>query len=327
MSAPRRISAVVPTLDTREMTAGCVDALLAARLPGEAELEVVVVDDGSRDGTAEELSRRPGVRVLRNEAPRGYSRAVNRGAAEASGELLLLLNSDTVVGEGSLEGLLAAFDADASLAIAGAVLTYPDGSPQWSAGREPTLAWLLAQASGIPPLLGRLPGWRRLRPLQTSAAREADWVTGAAVAVRATVWRELGPFDESYRFYAQDLDLCLRARDRGHRVRVLPELRVVHRHGATISSREGEVVGSADLGLLWGDLVRWAGKRHGERFARRARAALRAGSGLRLLLLRMARVVSTGARREALSREAAAVSRARAAIRPPGPAGPAPEGG
>jgi len=314
VTGPRRISAVVPTLDTRDLTTACVDALLASRLPGGTELEVVVVDDGSRDGTSEALSGREGVRVLRNEAPTGYSRAVNRGAAIATGDVLVLLNSDTVVAADGLASVLAAFDAEERLGVAGAALTYPDGSPQWSGGREPTTTWFLVQSSGVGAILGRLPGWRRVKPLHPAGPVEVGWVSGAAVAVRASVWRELGPFETSYRFYGQDLEFCLRARDHGWRVRLLPRFRVVHHHGATVSSKGESIVGGADLGLLWDDLVLWAERRRGAAFARRARATIRAGSGLRLLLRHLALPFVSAARRGDWRRETNALARARLGV-------------
>jgi GT2 family glycosyltransferase len=284
----RLVSVVVPTLDTREMTRRCVEAALASRRPEGVALEVVVVDDGSRDGTAESLAGLPGVRVVRNEAPTGYSRAVNRGVAEARGELLVLLNSDALLDEGSVAAVVEAFAADPALGVAGAALRYPDGAPQWSAGREPDLVWLFAQASGLPALLGRLPGWRRAKPLHASEPADVWWVTGAAMAVRAAAWRALGPFDDGYAFYGQDLDFCLCARDAGWRVRHLPAFGAVHHLGATIATQAGETIHHQNLALLWSDLVLWAGKRRGEAFARRAESAIRAGARLRLLGLALA---------------------------------------
>lgn len=312
MTRLRRLSVVVPTLDTRALTTACVDALLASRLPDGTELEVVVVDDGSRDGTAEALSGRGRVRVLRNEAPTGYSRAVSRGAEAASGDLLVFVNSDAFVEPGSLAAAAEAFEEEATLGIAGAALTYPDGSPQWSGGREPDLDWFLAQSSGAATLLGRIPGWRRLKPLHGSEPSDVAWVSGAAMALRSSVWRDLGPFETSYRFYGQDLDFCLRARDRGWKVRVLPRFRVVHHHGATVASKGDAVVGSADLDLLWADMVHWAERRGGPAFARRVRAAIRAGSGLRLAARRLAVPFLAPRLRDAWRRETDTLARARA---------------
>src|SRR3954452_16118215 len=153
------LSIVIPTHDTRELTLRCLDSLQASPLPGR---EVVLVDDASRDGTAEAVAaRHPEVVVLRNEEPARFTRAANRGLARASGEVLLLLNSDTEVEPGGLARLGEASAREPELGIAGALLHYPDGSPQWSGGREPSLAWFFALTSGFPPVLGDLPPLRR----------------------------------------------------------------------------------------------------------------------------------------------------------------------
>jgi hypothetical protein len=272
------LSIVIPTHDTRELTLRCLGSLFASPVPG---MEVILVDDASGDSTAEAARRRyPQVSVLRNGEAARFTRSANRGLALATGEILLLLNSDTEVEAGGLARLLEVFANEPELGIAGALLHYPDGSPQWSGGREPALTWFLALTSGLPALLARLPFYRRARPLAVDRPRAVDWVTGAAMAFRRPVWESAGPLDEGFRFYAQDLDLCLRARRAGFTVEVRPELRVLHHHGATIGRAAG-ARGHQHPELLWSDLLRWARKHHGERWARRAERALGAGVRLR----------------------------------------------
>jgi GT2 family glycosyltransferase len=273
MTSTGQLSVVVPTHDTRDLTLRCIETLEAE---GTAGLDIVVVDDGSSDGTAEALAAaHPHVRVVRNLPAAGFTRAANLGLAAARGDLLLLLNSDTEVAPGAFAPLFAAFARDPRLGAAGATLHYADGSPQWSGGRAPTLSWLFVLASGLAPLLARIPFWRRVKPLGAPAG-PVDWVTGAALALRRRAWEEVGPFDEGFRFYGQDLDLCLRLRDAGWKVELLPELRVLHHHGATIGSRTHHE-------LLWTDLLLWARKDRGAGFARRAAFALRSGAALRRL--------------------------------------------
>jgi len=273
------LSVVVPTHDTRELTLRCLDSLVS----GLPALELIVVDDASEDGTAAAIARRhPEVMLLVNDQRAGFTRAANRGLAVATGDPLLLLNSDTEVAEGSLAALQAAFADDPQLGIAGAELRYPDGAAQWGAGLEPTPLWLFAQASGLPALLGRLPGYRRLRPPGRGAGAQVDWVSGAALAVRRAVWAAVGPLDARYHFYCQDLDLCLAATSLGWRVAVIAGFVVIHHHGATISAGRGSAA-PYHPELMWTDLVRFVDKRGGAAAARRAASALRAGARLRLL--------------------------------------------
>ncbi|MES1242733.1 MAG: glycosyltransferase family 2 protein [Acidobacteriota bacterium] len=269
------LSVVIPTHNTRDLTLRCVETLEAEGTTAE----IVVVDDGGSDGTAEALAAHD-VQVLHQSPAGGFTRAANLGLARARGEILLLLNSDTEVSPGSLEALLAAFDRDPELGVAGAALHYPDGSPQWSGGRAPSLLWLFGLTSGLPRLLARLPRWRRVKPVG-AAPGQVDWVTGAALAMRRRVWEQVGPLDERFRFYAQDLDLCLRAGAAGWKVELLPEVRVMHHHGATIS-RDPESWGRQNAELLWTDLLRWARKSRGESWGRRAALAMRFGAALRL---------------------------------------------
>jgi GT2 family glycosyltransferase len=305
------LSVVIPTHDTRELTLRCVGSLAAG---GVAGLEVVVVDDGSSDGTAEALAAaHPGVEVVRLPAAAGFTRAANLGLARSRGRVLLLLNRDTEVEPGSLAALLEAFARDGRLGAAGAVLHYPDGSPQWSGGREPGLLWLFGLASGLPPLLARLPRWRRVKPVG-AVPGQVDWVTGAALAIRGRVIEEIGALDEGFRFYAQDLDFCLRARAAGWKVELLPGVRVMHHHGATIGKEAG-ARNRQHAELLWTDLLRWTRRHRGEGGARRAALALRSGAALRLLGRGLAAPFVSAERRPEWRAESAELRRAARALR------------
>ena len=295
MSAVPPLSIVIPTHDTRELTLRCLESLFRSAVPG---MEVIVVDDASRDGTAEAIrERHPEVGILRNETPARFTRSANLGLARARGDVLLLLNSDTEVEPGGLEALLAVFRKKPKLGIAGGLLHYPDGSPQWSGGHEPTVAWFFALSSGLPALLERLPFYRRAKPLDARRPLRVDWVTGAALAMRREVWEASGPLDEGFRFYAQDLDLCTRAGRAGWKVQIRPEFRVLHHHGATIGRAPGARRGQ-NLELLWSDLLRWGRKHRGPAWAARAEAALRAGARLRLASRGVARPFLGGGRRK-----------------------------
>jgi GT2 family glycosyltransferase len=308
------LSIVIPTHDTRELTLACLASLFRSPVAG---MEVIVVDDASRDGTAEAVRERfPAVFVRRHETAERFTRAANRGLARAQGEILLLLNSDTEIEPGGLVRLLAVFEQEAELGIAGALLHYPDGSPQWSGGREPTLAWFFALASGLPALLQRLPFYRRLKPLAAPGPARVDWVTGAAMAIRRQAWEAAGPLDEGFRFYVQDLDFCLRARRAGWEVAVRPELRVLHHHGATIGQDSG-TSRRQQHELLWTDLLRWARKQHGEPWAARAAAALKVGAAMRLAGHRLASPFIGPKRREEWREDGKALRGALNALRLP----------
>lgn len=254
-----RLSVIVPTYNTSELTLRCVASVIAdwnADLQADAEL--IVVDDASTDGTADRIRD---ARVVRLPVNRGFSGAVNAGVAASRGEVILLLNSDTRIERGTLAAFLRAFDEDARLGVAGAQLVDPDGSPQWSAGAVPSMLWMFVAVSGIAPLL------RPFRPRRESGG-SVGWVSGAAMALRRRVWDAVGPLREDFRFYAQDLDFCVRARRAGWDVRLLREVRVEHRRGATVARDEALAFKPE---FLWPDLLTWGRGEYGEGWVRRAR--------------------------------------------------------
>lgn len=260
------ISVVIPTFNTAELTLSACRSVLDAD-------EVIVVDDASTDGTAELLAREaPDVRVIRLPSNVRFAGAANAGIAAARGELVLLLNSDARVEPGAVAALRDAFTNDARLGIAGAQLINLDGSPQWSGGRLPTLAWLTVLAGGF----------ARFRPRRrSSSAPNVDWVSGAAMMFRRELWDAIGPLRDHYLFYAQDLDFCTRAHDAGWRVRIVEHARVVHEGGATVREWRGV---AQDPAMLWLDLLTWAREHRGRVWAGVARMLMIVAACVRLLL-------------------------------------------
>jgi len=249
-----RLSVIIPTFNTAAMTLRCCRAVLETMPP---DTEVIVADDASTDGTAALLP--PEVRVVRLEVNRGFAGAANRGVEAASGDIILVLNSDAVVQPGALQAMLDAFE-DPKLGIAGAQLLNEDGTEQWSGGPTPTLVWMIAVVSGLGRYRRALLGDRRHPRVSV------DWVSGAAMAIRREAWT---PFSEKFLFYCQDLKLCIDTRDAGWAVRIVPEARVVHLLGATIAGASKQ-----KAELLWPDLLTWGRDRYGRVWGAFARVVL-----------------------------------------------------
>ncbi len=204
-----------------------------ASLRAEGVAEVTVVDNASSDGSAEALvSADGGVHLVQTGANLGYGAAANRGIAVSGLELVLVSNPDVAVHEGALAALAAVLEADPVLAIAGPRILEADGTRYPSARRFPSFVDAVGHA-----LLGDLvPHNRftrryRMGDLASDRVTEVDWVSGACFLARRSALEELGGFDESYFMYAEDTDLCWRARRAGWGVVYVPEAVVTHVQG------------------------------------------------------------------------------------------------
>ncbi|MGO9453010.1 MAG: glycosyltransferase family 2 protein [Candidatus Binataceae bacterium] len=306
------MSIVVPTHNTRDLTLACLRSI--TRTPTDA-LEVVVVDDASMDDTAARVRESfPATKIIRVDRATGFTAAANRGLRESSGELLFLLNSDTEIEPDTLSRFRQAFADDSCLGAAGAALHFADGRPQWSGGAEPSMLWMFALTTGATASLDKVPLYRRLHPLNPARRGPVDWVTGAAMVIRRSAWAEVGVLDEQFHFYCQDLDYCMRLHDAGWKVAALPEIKVLHHGGATISRSHGTVRTGYNPELLWRDLVHFTEKRYGPRQAVSIARAMRVGGRLRVLSRHFAAKFLSGQKRCRWDRDTAAFARALSAL-------------
>jgi GT2 family glycosyltransferase len=223
-----RTTVVIVTYHSRDHLPSCLEALDAAAA-GEA-IETVVVDNASGDGVVAYVREsRPEVRIVLNDANLGFAAAVNQGARMARGDALLLLNPDVVLEPRSLGRLRRALE-DPRVGIVGPQLFFPDGSPQRSVWDAPSLRALAFEAF---LLYNLFPRWSPISPRVPEAAEDVGALSGACLLVRRACFDTLGGLDERFFLYFEDVDLGLRARAAGWRVRLLPDARAVHHLGAS----------------------------------------------------------------------------------------------
>jgi len=231
------LSVVIVAYNCRDALADCLASLESE--PCDLLLETIVVDNASRDGTAEMVRRRfERVRLIANDANRGFAAANNQGIDLASGRHILLLNPDTVVHGGAPAALVAALDADARLGVCGPQLLNADGSIQPSVRRFPTFAALLHQYTPL-RVLGFLRGaYRRykMKDFDFRTAADVDIVMGAAFCVPRRVLDEVGVLDERFFVYFEEMDFCRRVHRAGYRVRFEPAAKVTHIGGVSAAT-------------------------------------------------------------------------------------------
>ena len=225
-----RASIVIPVYNHCQATLACLRAL-AAHPPATA-CEVIVVDDGSSDDTAAWMAQVDGLRYHRRAANGGFIAACNDGAAQARGRFLVFLNNDTLPQPGWLDALLATFDAQPDTGMAVAQLLYPDGRLQEAGG--------VVFADGSAWSYGR---FESADDPRYAYVREADYGSGAALAIPRALFARAGGFDPRYApAYYEDTDLAFAVRALGARVRYQPASRVLHDEGTTAGTDTGSGV-------------------------------------------------------------------------------------
>jgi len=229
------ISVAVVSYNTRDLLHACLQSLLDRQAEGEAALEVIVADNGSRDGSLEMVRAEfPSVRLIETGGNAGFGRANNAALAHARGRCLALVNSDAEMLPGALAASLAFLDAHSDVGLAGGQLLWPDGRAQTSWGDDPTLGGVFREQTFL--------GWLAPPALGTGGAspaegpRDVDQICGAFMLIRRAAWRQVGGFDPHYFMYNEDVDLNVRLRRAGWRVVFLPHARITHHLGASSSA-------------------------------------------------------------------------------------------
>jgi len=239
-----RLSVITPLFNCLHHSKAMVESLQAS-IPRGLSHEIILVDDGSTDGTREWLSGlgEP-FRVIVNERNLGFGAATNRGAAQARGRVLALLNNDLVLARGWLQPMLGALGALGRRA--GVV-----GNVQFNAeSLELDHAGIAINLKGKPEHDHRPPS---LACLLLRPRRRAVAVTGACVVVRRDTWVRLGGFDEVFFNGCEDVDLCLRARKAGLRNCVALRSRVLHHVSASPGRKRRDEENTRILVERWRD--------------------------------------------------------------------------
>lgn len=230
---------VVVTRNTRELTLGCVRSVLAAATP-TLVLTCTVVDNDSTDGTAAALAAEfPEVRVIRNDHNAPYGRACNQGADGGRGEYVLILNSDIVALPGAIATLVGYLEGSPDHVAAGGRVVDP-GTAQVQVGhvvrRFPTLATQLAQMAGLERHWPSNPVSRRALGfgLDYERTQDVEQPPGSCLAVRRSDFEAVGGFDEGFYYWYEDVDLCVRLRERG-RIAYVHDAPFEHEGSATFA--------------------------------------------------------------------------------------------
>ena len=224
------LAIVIVSHNTRRDLENCLQSLHDH--PPRVTHEIVVVDNASSDGSVDAVrSQWPGVRVLPLNSNVGFAAANNHGIRATQSDLILLLNSDTIVPDGSLDRLIATLQELNGASIVGPKIVDGDGRAELSYGRMLTPLSELRQK-----LLLKYASPERLESL-TSQTRRVDWVTAACLLVRRSDAEAAGLLDERYFMYCEDVDFCAAVRANGGAVYFSPAAKIVHLRGRSWGAR------------------------------------------------------------------------------------------
>ncbi len=219
--SPPLASLIIPTFGKVDYTLRCLASIAAA--PPQISIETIVVDDASPDPRVAGLAAVRGIRLVRRQKNLGFLRSCNDAARLAQGELLMLLNNDTEVMPGAIDALAGLLLQRDDAGIVGARLLFPNGKQQ-EAG---CIVW----SDGSIWNYGRQDDPRKP---EYCYRREVDYVSGAAIMLRHSLWEQLGGFDEHFLpAYCEDSDLAFRVRAAGLKVFYQPEACVIHHEGVS----------------------------------------------------------------------------------------------
>lgn len=217
-NAQPAVSVVIVNWNSGVLLGRCL-ASLQAPCSAPRATQVIVVDNGSVDGSADVCVGVAGVALLRKAENLGFARACNVGAQAARGEVLLFLNPDCRVNAGSIDRCVAELQVP-GVGVCGVALVDDSGSVARTCHRFPTAGDFARRIVGLHVLSarfgdGRMSGWDH------ASDADVDHVIGAFYAIRRTLFDRLGGFDERFFVYLEDLDLSLRVRKMGYRTRFL----------------------------------------------------------------------------------------------------------
>ncbi len=229
------LTVVIVNWNVRELLRRCLRSVLASAAASVPPLglQIIVVDNGSSDGSADMVRAEfPDVRLIANADNPGFAAANNQGLALARGRYVLLLNPDTECLGDSLPALVRYADAHPDVGLVGPQLLNSDGSVQSSRRRFPTLATALFESTWLEPWAPqRVLERYRLLDQPDDAILDVDWVTGAAMLARREAVETVGGLDEGYFMYSEEMDWCRQIKVAGWRVVYFPAVQIVHHVG------------------------------------------------------------------------------------------------
>ena len=226
------ISVVIPVYNGAEVIGSCLDSVLACE--SESEIEVICIDDCSTDSSYSLIYNSfPQVKLYRNDSNKSYAFTVNRGIRKSSGEFVLLLNQDTVISPNTIKILADKLISREDIGIAAPKLVNPNGSVQASVRRFPTHSDIIYHHLGLNKLQPDNPKYNhwKIPDFDYNLEQEILQPAFSAVMLRRRLYETIGPLDQEFPLYFNDVDYCRRTIAAGWKILYTPQTSVEHIRG------------------------------------------------------------------------------------------------
>ncbi len=224
-----RFSFIIASFNNKDILTPCFESI--AKNVKKGVYEIIVSDNGSTDNSVSFIKESyPEIKIIENEKNLGFAAAINKGINRSKGKYIVLMNTDTELTPTALDKISKYMDENLAVGICGGELIGPDGKPQNSAAAFPGIATELFNKSLLKLLFPKkYPG----KVSEMNDPIDVDSVIGALMVVRKSAIDKIGPIDDSYFFYMEETDWCLRMKRGGYRVSILPDVRIIHHQGKT----------------------------------------------------------------------------------------------
>ena len=251
--AATEASIVIVSFNTRELLRSCLKSVRVAI--GPRAIQTIVVDNASRDGSADMVEAEfPWVRLIRSATNLGFAAANNVGFGIAAGRYIVLLNPDAEIAGDALSRAIENMDQRPEVGLAGGRLINRGGADEPSARRFPSIVNEVLVISGLASRFAKSRIFGRFDRTWADPAQAAavDWVPGAFAIIRGDALRAVGPFDERFFLYYEEVDLCRRLKACGWQIWYWPDVVVRHLGGESSKTVENAEISSSGAQLvLW----------------------------------------------------------------------------
>lgn len=235
------LSIIIVNWNTRELLHQCLESIYNSS--NNNDFEIIVVDNASTDGSIEMIKHTfPQVKLIHNKSNKGFAAANNQGLQICSGELILLLNSDTQVMNGAIDKCVDYLKSHKKVGVVGCKILFPNGTFQSSYFRFVRLrdlVYLHCLGFSIWISMLRRLGFKTLNfPSRYwgqvyKVTRQVDVVAGCFLLTRRNVIDAVGPLDETFFFYGEEEEWCFRIKRAGWFITYFPFAEIIHVHGAS----------------------------------------------------------------------------------------------